>query len=202
MRNYFDLTGKVALITGASSGIGAAAAEVFAELGARVALTYHNNHKGAEQVCAQLAKTGARAIAIKADVRNPEDIRAMFDRTTSEFGPIDILVNNAGSLVERQRIAEISDERWNEILNLNLTSAMVCSRMARVDDRAQIERWQANVLQHVFLDPSPTWENPATLSPQTATRISGDQAFHALAYKANSFSCRAITSVPRSRGLK
>lgn len=129
MRNYLDLTGKAALITGASSGIGAATALVFADLGARVAFTYHNNQEGAEKVRAEIGRNGAKPLMIKADVRRREEIESLVDRTVKELGPIDILVNNAGSLVERQRIAQITDERWEEVLNLNLTSAMICSRL-------------------------------------------------------------------------
>jgi 3-oxoacyl-[acyl-carrier protein] reductase len=118
-----DLSGKVALITGASSGIGAATAEVFAELGAKVAIGYHRNQQGAEQV---RAKT--RALAIQADVRDEGALRAMVVKTAAELGPIDILVNNAGSLVERMKLAEITGDRWNNIFNLNVTSAMLCSQ--------------------------------------------------------------------------
>jgi 3-oxoacyl-[acyl-carrier protein] reductase len=118
-----DLSGNVALVTGASSGIGAATAEVFAELGAKVAIGYHRNRKGAEEV---RARTGA--LAIQADVRDEGALRAMAARAASELGPIDILVNNAGSLVERMKLAEITADRWNNIINLNLTSAMLCSQ--------------------------------------------------------------------------
>jgi len=123
MTNYMDLTGKVALITGASSGIGAATAEVFADLGARVAIGYHRNRKGAEQVA---AKTGA--LAIHADVREERDIQALVDTTVAKLGPIDILVNNAGSLVERMKIREITAAKWDDIFRLNLTSAVLCSQ--------------------------------------------------------------------------
>ena len=129
MRNYLDLTGKTALITGASSGIGAAAAAVFADLGARVAIGYHNNEKGAKQVVESVTASGGSIVAIKGDVRKTNDIRSMVQQTTDALGPIDILVNNAGSLVERQRIADITEERWDEILNLNLKSAMFCSQI-------------------------------------------------------------------------
>src|SRR5438552_3678073 len=123
MTNYLDLTGKVALITGASSGIGAATAEVFANLGAKIAIGYYHNQQGADQV---RAKTGA--LAIQADVRDEGALRAMVVRTAAELGPIDILVNNAGSLVERMKLAEITADRWNNIFNLNTTSAMLCSQ--------------------------------------------------------------------------
>jgi 3-oxoacyl-[acyl-carrier protein] reductase len=128
MKNYMDLTGKVALITGASSGIGAATALVFADLGAKVAIGYHGNQKGAEQVRQGIEKVGGTAIAIRADVRKSAEIRTLVDTAARNFGPIDILVNNAGSLVERQRILEVTEERWNDIMALNLTSAVLCSQ--------------------------------------------------------------------------
>jgi len=129
MKNYLDLTGKTALITGASSGIGAAAAAVFADLGARVAIGYYNNEKGAHEVAESVSRAGGKIIAIKGDVRKTADIRTLVVRTTSELGPIDILVNNAGSLVERQKLAQITEERWDEIMNLNLKSAVFCSQI-------------------------------------------------------------------------
>src|SRR5439155_25899348 len=98
MQNYLDLTGKVALITGASSGIGAATATVLADLGARVAIGYHSNEEGAERVRQSIASAGGHAIAIRADVRQADEIRSLTKRATDELGPIDILVNNAGSL--------------------------------------------------------------------------------------------------------
>src|SRR5437667_2226274 len=121
MRNYMDLSGKVALITGASSGIGAATAEVFAELGAKVAIGYHSNQKGAESV-------RGKALAIQADVRKASGIRTLVETTVRELGPIDILVNNAGSLVERLRLREITAEKWDNIFDLNLKSALLCSQ--------------------------------------------------------------------------
>ncbi len=128
MSSLLDLTNRVALVTGASSGIGAATAQVLAELGADVAISYHSNQEGAERVRDEIARAGRKTIAIRADVREGDQIRAMVARATQELGPIDILVNNAGSLIERQRILEITEERWNEIINLNLTSAMLCSQ--------------------------------------------------------------------------
>jgi len=128
MSNYLDLTSKVALVTGASSGIGAATAHVLARLGASVAFTYHNNQAGARTVQEEITQNGRKAIAIRADFRDADQIRAMVKHATEALGPIDILVNNAGSLVERQSVMEMTKELWNEIINLNLTSAMLCSQ--------------------------------------------------------------------------
>ena len=123
MHNYLDLTGKVALVTGASSGIGAATAAVLADLGARVAIGYHGNPKGAEQV-----RAGGTAITLQADVRRADEVRSLTQRAADQLGLIDILVNNAGSLVERLQILELTEARWDEIMNLNLKSAMLCSQ--------------------------------------------------------------------------
>ena len=128
MQNYLDLTGKVALVTGASSGIGAATAAVLADLGARVAISYHRNEKGAERVCRIIQAAGGKPIAIRADVRRAEEITSLVKQAADELGPIDILVNNAGSLIERQKILEMTEERWDEVMNLNLKSAMLCSQ--------------------------------------------------------------------------
>ena len=127
MNSCLDLNGKVALVTGGSSGIGAATARVFAELGADVSITYHHNRDGANRVRDEIAQT-RRTVAIQTDMREANQIRAMVTRTREELGPVDILVNNAGSLVARMPMMEITEERWDEVLNLNLTSAMLCAQ--------------------------------------------------------------------------
>jgi 3-oxoacyl-[acyl-carrier protein] reductase len=148
MKNHMDLTGKVALITGASSGIGAATALVFADLGAKVAIGYHANQAGAEKVVAGIEKGGGRAIAIRADVRKSAEIRTLIDTVTTQLGPIDILVNNAGSLVERQKILEVTEERWNDIMALNLTSAVLCSQAVA---KSMIERKSGAIINIVSI---------------------------------------------------
>ena len=128
MQNYLDLKGKVALVTGASSGIGAATAAVLADLGARVAIGYYANQKGAEQVRDTISQAGGWAVALRADVRRADEVHSLVQRAANELGRIDILVNNAGSLVERLQLVELTEARWDEILNLNLKSAMLCSQ--------------------------------------------------------------------------
>ncbi len=127
MNSCLDLNGKVALVTGGSSGIGAATARLFAELGADVSITYHHNRDGANKVRDEIAQT-RRTVAIQIDMREANQIRAMVTRTREELGPVDILVNNAGSLVARMPMMEMTEKRWNEVLSLNLTSAMLCAQ--------------------------------------------------------------------------
>ena len=126
MSTSFDLTGKVALVTGASSGIGRATAELMAAGGARVALNFHRNEAGAEAARAAINGAGGQAITIQADVTSAGEVRTLVERTVNELGPVDILVNNAGSLVERMRIMELTEERWDEVIDLNLKSAFLC----------------------------------------------------------------------------
>jgi 3-oxoacyl-[acyl-carrier protein] reductase len=128
VENYLDLSGKIALITGASSGIGAATANVFAKLGARVAIAYGKNREGATQVQRSIVNSGGKAIVIEADMRQSEQVRTLVARATDQLGPIDILVNNAGSLVQRMKLLETTETRWDEVMNLNLKSVMLCSQ--------------------------------------------------------------------------
>jgi len=124
----FDLNGKVALVTGSSSGIGRATAVALAANGARVAINFHRNETGAGEARAQITAAGGSAIVIQADVTRASEVQALIEQTVAEFGPIDILVNNAGSLVERLTILELSEERWDEVIDLNLKSAFLCCR--------------------------------------------------------------------------
>jgi NAD(P)-dependent dehydrogenase (short-subunit alcohol dehydrogenase family) len=145
MQNFFDFTGKVVLVTGASSGIGRATAELFGECGASVAVSYHRNQTGAEAAVAAITANGSngflgkggltnvavssgKALAIQADVTKTSEIRRMVNQVEDRLGAIDILVNNAGSLVERLRTAELTEERWDEVMDLNLKSAFFCAK--------------------------------------------------------------------------
>jgi 3-oxoacyl-[acyl-carrier protein] reductase len=128
MHNYLSLKDKVALVTGASSGIGAATAILFAELGARVAIGYHNNKMGAERVRSQIIDAGGTAIICAADVAQASGVTFLVDQVTDALGPIDILVNNAGSLLERLPILELTEESWDAVMDLNLKSAALCTQ--------------------------------------------------------------------------
>ena len=128
MGNSFNFNGKVALVTGASSGIGRAAAKIMAASGARVAINFHRNEAGAEVTRKEIVADSGSAIAIQGDVTRASDVESLVERTVAELGPIDILINNAGSLIERLRILELTEERWDEVIDLNLKSAFLCCK--------------------------------------------------------------------------
>ncbi|MGH9881043.1 MAG: SDR family NAD(P)-dependent oxidoreductase [Pyrinomonadaceae bacterium] len=128
MQNHMDLSGKVALVTGASSGIGQATAEALAACGAGVCINFYRNEAGAEAARNRISGSGGRAITVQANVTQSADVDALVKRTVDAFGPIDILVNNAGSLIQRLRILEMSEDSWDEVIDLNLKSAFLCSK--------------------------------------------------------------------------
>ena len=130
MKNFFDFTDKVVLVTGASSGIGRATAELFGECGASVAISYLKNKAGADEAVAKITNAGGKAAAFQADVTTNEAVEKLVRDVEADFGGIDVLVNNAGSLVERLRTQELSEARWNEVMQLNSTSAFFAAKAA------------------------------------------------------------------------
>ena len=122
------LKGQVALITGASSGIGRATAEAMAREGARVGVNFLRNQKGAEWAVEAIRKAGGEAVAIRADVTRQEEIRSLVDAVRKQWGRIDILVNNAGDLLARRTLVDMTEEYWDQIMDLNLKSAFLCTQ--------------------------------------------------------------------------
>ncbi len=122
-----DLSGKAALVTGGNVGIGRAIALALAESGANVGLTYLS-HAGDETVQA-IEALGRRAVALRMDATQSGEVkRTVASLAESLGGHIDILINNAGGLVGRTAIAEMSDEQWRRIIDVNLTSTFYCTR--------------------------------------------------------------------------
>lgn len=130
----FSLEGRVALVTGASRGIGAGCAEVLAEMGATVIVNYYQGLAEAEQVIARLQALGCDAIALQADVSEPTEARQLVHQVINHFGKLDIVVNNAGFNASPPVIMEMSLEesikRWHWTLNTNLASQFHISHEA------------------------------------------------------------------------
>src|ERR1700677_873423 len=113
------LRNKVALITGASQGIGRGVAEIFAEEGADVAVNHLGSCEKACAVAAWVKSKGRRALVVEADVRERAQVEAMFDRVEKELGPVDVLVNNAG-IETIIPFLDITDQQWSDTVNTNL----------------------------------------------------------------------------------
>jgi len=124
----FDLHGKVALVTGASSGLGVRFAECLAENGAAVALVARRTDRLAG-VKARIEQSGGNAIAFEADVRDRAAMAAAFDAAEQKFGPVTILVNNAG-VAHAGRAVELAEDEWRRILSTNLDAVFYCAQEA------------------------------------------------------------------------
>jgi 3-oxoacyl-[acyl-carrier protein] reductase len=120
---------KVVLVTGGSSGIGAAIARRFAAAGAAVAVNYANNARGAQEVVAAIEGRGGRAVPLRADVRSPEACERLVAETVATFGSLDVLVNNAG-VVDRTDLGVITEALWDEQMDVHVKGPFFCSRAA------------------------------------------------------------------------
>ena len=123
------LEGRIALITGSSRGIGRATALRFAEEGAKICVNYVSSRDKAEKVVEEIKAMGGSAIAVRADVSDKEQVKAMVERVVEEFGRLDILVNNAGVLYLGD-IFNMSDEEFERMLDINVKGVLYCSREA------------------------------------------------------------------------
>jgi glucose 1-dehydrogenase len=123
------LANQVALITGASSGIGHGVAKALAKAGAAVALNYHSHPEGAEQLASEIEKAGGAAFAHRANVADPAQVEAMFDACRARFGSVDIVVANAG-LQKDSAFAEMTLDDWQTVLSTNLTGQFLTSQAA------------------------------------------------------------------------
>jgi 3-oxoacyl-[acyl-carrier protein] reductase len=134
---YLDFRDQIVLVTGASSGIGAAAAVGFAETGATVAVHYHRNEEGARHTVGAVQTAGGTASLHQADLADPAAAGVLVDEVLAKHGRIDVLVNNAGDLVKRSPIVDVPDEEFQRILDVNLTSVFALSRRIVPVFRAQ-----------------------------------------------------------------
>ena len=168
-----NLKGKVAVVTGASKGIGAAIAEKLAEDGAAVVVNYGSSAKDAAKVVAQIESKGGQAIAVQADVSTTAGIKTLFQKTIDKFGKVDVLVNNAG-VYEFLPIAQITAEHIDRLFNLNVKGLLLTTQAAVKafgDSGGSI----VNISSIVSVSP------PATASAYSATKGAVDAITKSLA---------------------
>src|SRR5260370_11723470 len=136
MTSKLDLTGPIAVVTGASRGIGAAIAIAFAEAGAAIAVNYRERAAEANAVVGKIKDMGGRALTIAGDVSQPTAVAKMVDDVASALGPIDILVNNAGIAIVRG-IDDLTESDFDSTIAVNLRSAFLCTQAVLPGMRAK-----------------------------------------------------------------
>jgi len=127
MSETMDLSGKTALVTGASRGIGKAIAIALGEMGCNVAVNYNTSEHQAEEVAAQIRKSGMKTAVIQADVSNPDEVTRLVEKTVDSLGDISILVNNA-AIGKVRSFENITGEDWDETINTNLKSVFLVTQ--------------------------------------------------------------------------
>jgi len=126
----FDLTGKKALVTGGSRGIGRGIVLALAKQGADVAVNYHSKAEEAEAVVSEVKKLGREAFAVQADVSSAQSVAKMFEEIKAKWGKLDILANNAGIASSSVSIEQTTEEQWDTVLDTNLKGQFLCAREA------------------------------------------------------------------------
>jgi 3-oxoacyl-[acyl-carrier protein] reductase len=126
-----ELPGRIALVTGGAGGIGGAVARTLARAGiSGVGINYRKSAQGAEQLAAEIERSGVKAMAVRADIQSDDQVRTMIDKIRCEFGRLDVLVNNAGVThwVKLSDLDGLTDAIWDEILDVNVKGAFRCTR--------------------------------------------------------------------------
>jgi 2-dehydro-3-deoxy-D-gluconate 5-dehydrogenase len=136
----FRLDGNVALVTGASSGLGAAISIALAEAGADVAC--HGNRRPPDATCETISRLGRRTVAVKGDLVDPEVPRKLYETSVAELGRIDILINNAGT-IRRAPAVDYSEADWQAVIEVNLSSVF---RLSQLAGRQMVERGRGKIV--------------------------------------------------------
>jgi NAD(P)-dependent dehydrogenase (short-subunit alcohol dehydrogenase family) len=130
VRDFFDFSNRVVLVTGSSKGIGRGIASGFAAAGANVAVHYFGDRQGAENLVSRIVADGGQAAVFRADLTREEDAARLNTKVVDYFGRLDVLVNNAGQYDLLTSLVEMPAAEWDRIINVNLRSAFTCTQLA------------------------------------------------------------------------
>ena len=130
MKQFYDLRGRAALVTGGGVGIGRAIVRELVAAGANVAIHCHTSRAAAEELQREVTSAAGKSLVVEADLTDAQQAAGVVDQTVERFGRLDILVNNAGSVVSRARIEDCPLELWQQALAVNLTSAFAVTQRA------------------------------------------------------------------------
>jgi len=176
------LTGKVAVITGASKGIGAAIAKHFAAEGASVVVNYSTSKEGADKVVNEITKKGGKAIAVQANVAKKAEIEKLFSQAKKSFGKVDILVNNAG-VYEFSPIEQVTEEHFDKMFDLNVRGLVLTSKES-------VKHFGTNGGSIINISSIASTSAPATGSVYSATKAAVDTITKSLAKELGSRNIR------------
>src|SRR5712664_3430191 len=167
------LKNKVAVVTGASKGIGAGIAKSLAAEGASVVVNYSSSKEGADRVVAEIVKKGGKAVAVQGDVSKTADVRRIFAETQKAFGTLDVLVNNAG-VYEFAALGEITEEQFHRQFNTNVLGLILATQEA-------VKRFGAQGGSIINIGSTASDVTPPTTAVYTATKGAVDAVTHVLA---------------------
>ena len=183
-----DLKGKVAVVTGASKGIGAGIAKALAKAGAAVVVNYASSRDGADRVVADIEANGGRALAVKGDVTKEKDVRHLMDATEKSFGAIDVLVNNAG-VYKFQPLEDVTEDDFHRHFNVNVLGTLLATREA-------VKRFGSNGGSVINIGSTASVDAIATASVYSATKGAIDTMTRVLATELGSRNIRVNVIAP------
>jgi 3-oxoacyl-[acyl-carrier protein] reductase len=172
-RDVSKLKNKVAVVTGASKGIGAGIAKSFAEEGASVVVNYASSKEGADRVVAEIVRNGGKAVAVQGDVSKASDVRRIFAETKKAYGTLDVLVNNAG-IYEFTPLGEITEDQFHRLFNTNVLGLILATQEA-------VKLFGADGGSVINIGSTVSSITPPTTAVYTATKGAVDAVTHVLA---------------------
>jgi len=182
------LKNRVAVVTGASKGIGAGIAKSLAAEGASVVVNYSSSKEGAERVVAEIVKKGGRAVAVQGDVSKTADVQRLFAETQKAFGTLDVLVNNAG-VYEFAALGEVTEEQFHRLFNTNVLGLILTTQEA-------VKRFGAEGGSIINIGSTTSSLTPPTTAVYTATKGAVDDLTHVIAKELGSKKIRVNSINP------